>query len=231
MTATGEATISSCNLQVNTGNFSSRQGPQPGTRIVLDPCTVDDDGSLRVENKAGGKTVRSSLHGVASNPPGGIGRLVTASRSTSIALTADDRFVVLANRETHSVSIIEVRNLQGQDVANKRFEIAVGQEPRFVAISPDDREAYVANTVSGTISVIPLMGGDAGRVVAEIPVGSEPRAIAVTPNGTRLYVGNHTEGTVSVIDVASRQVTGTVQVTGLVDGQNLSNLINKLRTD
>src|SRR5437016_4454144 len=62
-------------------------------------------------------------------------RLVTPSRSTSIALTSDDRFVVLANRETNSVAVIEVRNAQGQDVANKLVEFSVGQEPRYVAIS------------------------------------------------------------------------------------------------
>ncbi len=140
--------------------------------------------------------------------------MTTPSRSTSIALTADDRYAVVANRETHSVAVIEVRDRQGQDVGIKRLEIAVGQEPRFVALSPDDREIYVSNTVSGTVSVIPLFGSDAGRVVADIAVGTEPRALAVTPNGTRLYVANHTEGTVSVIDVATRRVTATVQVGG-----------------
>jgi YVTN family beta-propeller protein len=124
-----------------------------------------------------------------------------------------------------------VRNLQGQDVANKRIEIAVGQEPRYVAISPDDREIYVSNTVSGTVSVIPLLGTDAGRVVADIPVGTEPRAIAVTPNGTRLYVGNHTDGTVSVIDVASRQVTATVQVGGNPEAIAITNNGNADDTD
>ena len=85
-------------------------------------------------------------------------RLVTPSRSTSIALTSDDRFVILANRETNSVAVIEVRDPQGNDVANKVTEIAVGQEPRYVAVSPDDREIYVSNTVSGTVSVISLSG-------------------------------------------------------------------------
>ncbi len=212
-TATGEATVGSCILQVNIGNFPANQGPQAGTRLTLDPCTLDK-GKLRVENRGLGKTATSSIQGLAANPPGGIGRLVAASRSTSIVLTSDDRFVVVANREANSVAFIEVRNLQGQDVANKRIEIAVGQEPRYVAISPDDREIYVSNTVSGAVSVVPLLGSDAGKVVADIPVGTEPRAIAVTPNGTRLYVGNHTDGTVSVIDVASRQVTATVQVGG-----------------
>ena len=85
-------------------------------------------------------------------------RLVTPSRSTSIALTSDDRFAILANRETNTVAVIEVRDAQGQDVGNKITEIAVGQEPRYVAVSPDNREVYVSNTVSGTVSVISLPG-------------------------------------------------------------------------
>ena len=146
-------------------------------------------------------------------PPPTPSRLATPSRSTSIALTSDDRFVIVANRETNSVAVIEVRDPQGKDVANKVTEIAVGQEPRYVAVSPDNREVYVSNTVSGTVSVVSL--SETVSLVKEIPVGTEPRAIAVTPNGTRLYVANHTDGTVSVIDVAARQVIGDpVQVGG-----------------
>ena len=37
------------------------------------------------------------------------------SRSTTIALTSDDQRLVVVNRETHSVSIIEVRNPVGQE--------------------------------------------------------------------------------------------------------------------
>lgn len=137
--------------------------------------------------------------------------LAAPSRSTSIAMTSDDRSVVLANRETDTVSVIEVRNAQGQDTALKLAEIPVGLEPRFVAISPDDREVYVSNSVSGSVSVISLKGGE---VVDEILVGTEPRGIAVTPNGSLLYVANHTAGTVSVIDTAQRAVVQTVNVGG-----------------
>src|SRR5437016_5886104 len=94
VTATGEATVGSCNLQVNIGNFTANQGPQAGTRITLDPCTIDN-GRLRIENRALGKTATSSSQALAANPPGGTGQLLTASRSTSIALTSDDRFAVL----------------------------------------------------------------------------------------------------------------------------------------
>jgi len=134
------------------------------------------------------------------------------SRSTNIALTQDDRRLVVVNRETNSVSIIRVRNAQGNDVTNKIAEITVGIEPRCVAVSPDDDEAFVTNGISGTVSVINL---NQRRVVAEIRdplLGPELRGCALTPNGTLLFVANHTAGTVAIIRTASRTVIGTVSL-------------------
>jgi YVTN family beta-propeller protein len=133
--------------------------------------------------------------------------LATPSRSTTIALTSGEGRVVVVNREANSLSIIRVRNAQGQDVGIKLAEIGVGIEPRCVAVSPDDREAYVTNGASGTVAVVSLQQL---RVVDTITVGTEPRGCALTPNGTLLYVANHTAGTVSIIDTASRNVVGTV---------------------
>lgn len=140
--------------------------------------------------------------------------LRTESRSTSIALTSDDRRLVVANRETDSVTILEVRSAGGGDATGKIAEISVGEEPRFVAISPDDGEAYVVNGKTGTVSIIALGGPDAFRVIGEIPVGEEPRGCALTPNGSRLLVANHTAGTVSIIDVGARSVVATAAVGG-----------------
>lgn len=140
--------------------------------------------------------------------------LATPSRSTTIILTSDDRRAIVVNRETDSVSVIEIRDAGGADVANKLAEVTVGDEPRFVSIHPNDREAYVTNAADGTVSVIALTGADAFTVVDTITVGTEPRGCAITPNGLRLYVANQTEGTVTAIDVASRAVLGTVNVGG-----------------
>ncbi len=135
------------------------------------------------------------------------------SRSTSIALTSDDRRLVVANRDSNTVSIIQVRDEERLDSATKLAEIGVGDEPRYVAIRPDDSVAFVSNTASGTVSVISLSGPRIYQVLLAIPVGAEPRGIAVTPNGTLLYVANHTDGTVSVIDTAG-QVVNTLNVGG-----------------
>jgi YVTN family beta-propeller protein len=134
---------------------------------------------------------------------------LTPSHSTTIALTSDEQRVVVVNREANSLSIIRVKNESGNDIGTKIAEIGVGEEPRCVAIDPNDRIAYVTNGISGTVSVVNLAQR---RVVATIPVGTEPRGCALTPNGTLLYVANHTEGTVAIINTVSRTVVGKVNV-------------------
>jgi DNA-binding beta-propeller fold protein YncE len=125
----------------------------------------------------------------------GAATLASPSRSTTIALTPDELRLVVVNREANSLSIIRVKDAQGNDVAQKLAEIAVGLEPRCVAVHPNGQVAYVTNGLSATVSVVDLM---VGRVVVVVPSGPEPRGCALTPNGNLLYVANHTAGTVSI---------------------------------
>src|SRR5262245_16340072 len=91
---------------------------------------------------------------VRPRPSGGQAPSVP-SRSTTIALTTDEQNLVVANRETNTVSVIQVRSFAG-DAANKLAEVAVGRDPRCVAIRPNNTEAWVTNFGSGTVSVIAL---------------------------------------------------------------------------
>ena len=138
------------------------------------------------------------------------------SRSTSILLSRDDSRLFVVNRETNSLSIIQVRGSKSPitDTATKLAEVVVGQEPRCVALHPKEREAYVTNTVSGTVSVIDVSKPAQARVVAEIAVGTEPRGCALSPSGRLLFVTNHTAGNLSVIDTTTRTVTNTVAIGG-----------------
>jgi YVTN family beta-propeller protein len=137
--------------------------------------------------------------------------LKTPSRSTTITLTRDDRRLLVVNRETNSLSVIRVRNLIGRDVAEPLAEIAVGTEPRCVALHPNGLEAYVTNAVSGTVSIIDLVRF---RVEQDVAVGVEPRGCALTPNGAFLFIANHTEGSVGVIDTAAKTYLGALPIGG-----------------
>ena len=126
--------------------------------------------------------------------------LTRPSRSTTIALTNDGTRIVVANRETNSVSVIQVGRVEflfgiipflvDVDPPVKLGEVSVGPEPRCVAVSPNDGEAYVTSSGNGTVSVISL--ADTPNVVAEIAVGTELRGCALTPNASRLYVADFT---------------------------------------
>src|SRR5262249_18012708 len=58
------------------------------------------------------------------------------THSTTIALTSDETRVVVVNREANTISIIQIKDANGNDVANKLDEISVGEEPRCVAVHP-----------------------------------------------------------------------------------------------
>lgn len=125
------------------------------------------------------------------------------TRSTTLAITSDDRRVVVANQEADTVSVIEVKNNKGQDVFTPLVEIPVWKDPRSVAISPDDKEAWVSNAASGTVQVLSLK---TYQILATLPTGAEPRGVAITPNGKKVYVANLTSNTVTVIDAIKRKV-------------------------
>src|SRR5499433_257453 len=77
-------------------------------------------------------------------------------RSTTIALTSDETRVVVVNHDANSLSIIQVKNKNGSDISKKIAEIPVGEEPRCVAVSPDDRFAFGTNAIGATVSVVNL---------------------------------------------------------------------------
>lgn len=127
--------------------------------------------------------------------------------SSPIAITSDDRFVWAVNPDNDSVSVFEV----GGGVNLKIAEIPVGDGPRCVAITPDDRRAYVTNAVSGTVSVI-----DASdlKVIKTIKVGTEPFGCALNPNGQKLYVANFSSDNISIINTSSNKVQKTIENVG-----------------
>src|SRR5438094_212006 len=140
-------------------------------------------------------------------------RFRTPTRSSTIRITKNDKLVVAVNREANSLAVLQVRK-GDRDVFAKLAEVPVGVAPRFVAVDPAGKLAFVTNGASGTVSVVSLAGDTRFTVIGEIPVGDEPRGCTITPNGTRLFVANHTDGTVSVIDTASRTVVQTVALGG-----------------
>ena len=73
-------------------------------------------------------------------------RFAGPTKSGPLALNADDTLLAVANPDANTVSLFDV----GGDRNLPLGEIAVGQEPNGVVVSPDGKTVYVANTLDGT---------------------------------------------------------------------------------
>ena len=87
--------------------------------------------------------------------------------------------------------------------------VKVGRWPKGVAVVPNGKTAYVANSGSNNVSVIDT---STNTVTGTVKVGYNPSEVAVSPDGKRVYVVNEDSNTTSVIDTATNTVTATVPV-------------------
>ncbi len=127
-----------------------------------------------------------------------------SSKSSSIAISDDDRVVVMSNPDDGSVSIFSTID----DTRTAR--VTTGREPFAVVIHPDNRTAFVANRGDATVVEIDGIGTPGAHVAASVDVGSEPTGLALSPTGAKLFVAEWAEGRVSVIDTASMTVTASI---------------------
>ncbi len=131
--------------------------------------------------------------------------LKRASRSSTIALSDDDKYVVLVNAASNSISIFDTTQFN-------KVDVTTGQEPSSVVIHPDLKTAFVANRADATVVRVSNIDTSAASVTATVDVGSEPTGLALSPTGRYLYVAEWAEGRVLEID------TGTMAATGRVIG-------------
>ncbi len=91
--------------------------------------------------------------------------------------------------------------------------VTVGNDPRCVAVNPEQSYLYVTNYADDTVSVISLDDYSVETVsIGDAAVKDGPLGISVTPSGAYVYVVNQLSGTVSVIDTEDNSVIDTVPV-------------------
>lgn len=107
------------------------------------------------------------------------------------SLAATDRYVFVTNGNNDSVSVIDIRtNRVVKDIDLRPFPDLAhfrGVIPFGVAVSPDMRRLYVAESGINAVAVIDI---PSLRVIGHIPVGWFPAKLKVMPNGKQLLVAN-----------------------------------------
>src|SRR5215217_4912009 len=128
--------------------------------------------------------------------------------SSPIAKSANGKLIWVVNPGGDNVVVIGARS-------NKVLKrINVGDEPQGVAVDPNNRYAYVANTAEGTVTVIRIKNAKPGNFKAAVAkdlgrngkflTGAEPWNIVSSTDGRRVYVANSSQDSISVIDATRR---------------------------
>lgn len=85
-----------------------------------------------------------------------------------------------------------------------------------LALSADGTRLYVANTTSGTLSVLDVANPASPSLIATIKVGHDPVGVAVRPKASPeedelVFVTNHVSDSISVVSRAKLDVVQTIQ--------------------
>ena len=115
-------------------------------------------------------------------------------------------FVYVANNLSSSVS--QYRAMGGALAPLVPATVAVGFNPRGVAVSPDGKSVYVTNAGSDDISQYDVGPGGvlSPKSPATVATGIDPQGVAVSPDGKSVYVTNFpvsVSGSVSQYDVGA----------------------------
>src|SRR5262249_1915389 len=133
----------------------------------------------------------------------------------AVALAGEARAykAYVSNEKSNTVSII--------DTAERKVvgTIKVGQRPRGIAITKDQKYVLVAVGDDDTIQMIDTASN---KVVDTLPSGPDPEFFTDDPSGRLLYVANENDNTVTIIDIERRARLGDVEVGVEPEGMGLS---------
>jgi len=177
--------------------FSEYSAAHPGVEITL----LEDNSDRLIEDVRSGAT-DLALIGAAGTPPTGVESLVVVKEQLVAAVPCGHP---LAGRHRatlaevcaypivslpHGAGIRTVFDL-ACDAGDIRADIALqASAPGAVAVSPDGKTLFVANSDNNNVAVIDIADVKASRIEGFIPVGWYPTALAISPDNHTLYVAN-----------------------------------------
>ena len=119
----------------------------------------------------------------------------------------------VSNEKGNTISVIDTTARKVIDT------IKVGQRPRGIALTKDQKYVLVAVGDDDTIQMIDTR---TNKVVDTLPSGPDPELFIEDPTGKILYVANENDNTVTIIDIERRARLGEVQVGVEPEGMGLS---------
>src|SRR5918994_7926646 len=89
--------------------------------------------------------------------------------------------IFVSNEKGNSISIVDGESLELVK------QVAVGERPRGIALSPDAKSLYICASDDDTIQI---MDTETLEILGELPSGPDPEVIMVSPDGSKVYAAN-----------------------------------------
>ncbi len=161
-----------------------------------------------------------------SGIPGMVNQVTLTGQPFGEALTHDGRYLLAAD-DTDGAMVVSVGRAERGEADAQVGTLGSGAPDGAieVAVSPDDRFAFVSLENSASIAVYNLQLAlakdfNAADLVGMIPVGTSPVGLAVSPDGRWLYATGFAaggQGTLAVIDLRRAETDPAAAVTATVD--------------
>jgi DNA-binding beta-propeller fold protein YncE len=143
------------------------------------------DREIDVLNFANGVLTLTKRIPVAGNPEK---MVLNAAQTKLFVVAANSDELIIIDTATKRV-LSQVNATAPQGVVGGGKEVPKGSNPNSVALSPDEKTAYVTDGGTNAVAVIDLTGwGPSVRGL--IPTGWYPNSVSVSPDGSTLYVVN-----------------------------------------
>jgi YVTN family beta-propeller protein len=123
----------------------------------------------------------------------------------ALALSSDGNRLLTANQTAGTASLIDTRSGRVLD------EVATGEKPAGVALSPDGTRGAVTHWYGYDLAILEV-GSERLKVAGRVEVGPEPRGVVIAHDGRTVYVAVGVSNEVVRVDLESRQVTGRLTV-------------------
>ena len=132
-----------------------------------------------------------------------IGLFLALGLTALASREADAAMAYVSNEKGNTVTVIDT------DKWEVVRTIKVGQRPRGIEITKDQKYVLVAVGDDDTIQMIDTKTNE---VVGTLPSGPDPENFAQDPDGKILYVANENDNAVTIIDIETRAKLADVSV-------------------
>ena len=121
--------------------------------------------------------------------------------------------IYVSNEKDNTVSVIDSDKLE---VTNT---VKVGQRPRGLAISKDQKYLYICASNDDRIDVMDL---NTHQLVDILPSGPDPELMVLSPDGNLLYIANEDDNIVTVLNIQSKKIIKEIPVGVEPEGMGIS---------